>query len=186
MTVICVTGFCIALALFPILIIILTLNPLFFRLKYFSSFEAVNCARNIFNLAVEKSYQRGTTVVIKIRVYYLLWFKVRYDQININYTKDFWQLLICLNLDKIISFTFCWFTVDLVIHVFIREVLIFVNFTRRTNSPIEETCEIYFHNSVTKEKWKFANSNFVKSSKIRNCENLSMRRLPDPQYSDIV
>ena len=44
----------------------------------------------------------------------------------------------------------------------IRDVLIFANFARRRNSEIEESRENYYYNIATEDKWKFANSNFVK------------------------
>ena len=44
----------------------------------------------------------------------------------------------------------------------IREVLIFANFARRTNSRIQESRKKY--NSTTEEKWKFANSKLREKS----------------------
>ena len=46
----------------------------------------------------------------------------------------------------------------------IREVLIFPNFARRTNSRILESRENYYYIISTKEKWKFANSKFCEKS----------------------
>ena len=40
----------------------------------------------------------------------------------------------------------------------------FVIFAKRTISPIQESCENYYSNSVTKEKWEFVNSKFCEKS----------------------
>ena len=51
----------------------------------------------------------------------------------------------------------------------IREVLIFANFARRTNSRIQESLEKYYYNIALLKKNKNSRIlNFVKSPKIRN------------------
>ena len=63
----------------------------------------------------------------------------------------------------------------------IREVLIVANFARRTNSRIQESREKYLYNSVTKEKWKFANPKLRENSKSDIHENWNTRKLPGLQ-----
>ena len=46
----------------------------------------------------------------------------------------------------------------------IREVSIFANIARRTNSRIQESRKNYYYKSATKERWKFGNSNFPEKS----------------------
>ena len=46
----------------------------------------------------------------------------------------------------------------------IRDVLIFANFARRTNSRIPESRENYYYNSTYKEKEKFVNSKLREKS----------------------
>ena len=46
----------------------------------------------------------------------------------------------------------------------IREVLIFANFARRTNSRIQESRENYYYNSATKGKLKFTNFKLCEKS----------------------
>ena len=43
----------------------------------------------------------------------------------------------------------------LIIAPYTVDLVIFLVFARRTNSPIQESRENYFHNNATKEKWKF-------------------------------
>ena len=47
---------------------------------------------------------------------------------------------------------------------YIRRVLIFPNFVKRTNSRIQEYRENYYNNSATEEKAKFANFKLRKMS----------------------
>ena len=64
----------------------------------------------------------------------------------------------------------------------IREVLIFVNFARTTNSQIQKSrSKNNYYNSATKEKEKFANSKLREVSKSEICENLNTRKSPDLQ-----
>ena len=49
----------------------------------------------------------------------------------------------------------------------IREVLIFANFSKRTNSRIQESREKYYYNSVIKEKYEFENYKFHEKSQNR-------------------
>ena len=46
----------------------------------------------------------------------------------------------------------------------ICEVLIFANFTRKTNSQIQESRELYHDISAIKEQWKFTNSKLCEKS----------------------
>ena len=58
----------------------------------------------------------------------------------------------------------------------IREVLIFANFARRTNSRIQDSRENYYYNNASKEKRKLANS------KLREkCQNRKFAKIEKPE-----
>ena len=59
----------------------------------------------------------------------------------------------------------------------IREVLIFANFARRTNSRIQESREEYYYNSPTKEKWKLANSKLREKSQNKNSRKFAHAKI---------
>ena len=81
------------------------------------------------------------------------------DMINFWVLKQFQngRLVAILNFNNFVIFTSCR-SGD------IREVLIFANSMRRTNSRIQESSENYY-NSATKEKYEFANSKLREKSK---------------------
>ena len=59
----------------------------------------------------------------------------------------------------------------------IREVLIFANFARRTNSRIQEPRENYHYNSATEKNLNSRILNFVKSPKIRNSRKIKHAKI---------
>ena len=59
----------------------------------------------------------------------------------------------------------------------IREVLIFANFVRRTNSRIQESCENYYYDSATEEKEKFANSTLREKSENKKFAKLKHAKI---------
>ena len=69
----------------------------------------------------------------------------------------------------------------------IREVLIFANSARKTNSRIQEFRENHYYNSATKEKRKFANSKLREKSKNQKFhDELNTQKLPYLQYTKYV
>ena len=49
----------------------------------------------------------------------------------------------------------------------IRKVLIFANFAKKTNSPMQESCNFFYYNSATNENENSRVLNFVKSPRIK-------------------
>ena len=67
-----------------------------------------------------------------------------------------------------------------VIHIYcrfgnIREVLLFANFVRRTNSRIHEFSENYHHNSTTEDNGKFVNSKIREKSQNQKFAEIKTR-----------